>query len=164
MSELLEERIEEERFSVDDDQAAEWCIRKIKEAEEQKAFWKAHYDAQYKRVCDSNDAIIETMTTYLRDYFERIPHKVTKTQESYQLPSAKLVMKRQEPEYERNDSEVIRWLHENNGEQYIKTKESLDWSGMKKSLMVMGETVADEYGQIIPCIKVKPREDIFKVE
>ena len=64
----------------------------------------------------------------------------------------------------RNDDELLSWLHENNGEKYIKIKESPDWAGLKKTLTVMGETVVDENGEIIPCIKATERPDEFKVE
>ena len=34
----------------------------------------------------------------LGEYFKTVPHKKTKTQEAYQLPSGKLILKKQEPE------------------------------------------------------------------
>ena len=73
------------------------------------------------------------------------------------------MFKHQEPEYHREDAEVIDWLKKNGGEKFVKTKETLDWSALKKTITVVGEAVADEDGQIMP-ITVVPREDIFKVE
>lgn len=165
MSELLKELPEEEEgFRVDDDQKAEWCLQKIRDAESEKDFWKRYYADQLAKVNETCDATIENMKARLRAYFDTVPHKKTKTQENYPLPSGKLVLKHQEPEYERNDSEVIRWLKENGGESFVKVKESLDWAGLKKTLTVIGETVADEEGQIIPCIKAVERPDAFTVD
>ena len=73
-------------------------------------------------------------------------------------------MKQVEPDYQREEKEVIKWLKANNGEKFIKTKESLDWDGLKKTLSVMGETVADSNGEIIPGIKAIERPDVFKIE
>lgn len=153
-----------ERFRVEDDQTAEWCIKQIQQANAEKEKWKAFYDERYKRVCESCDLTIANMESLLQSYFESVPHKVTKTQESYVLPSGKLVVKRQEVEYERDDNAVIEWLKQNNRPEFIKTKETLDWSSMKRNITVMGETVADENGEIIPGIKATERPDLFKVE
>lgn len=161
MSELARE---DEFFTVDDDLKAEWCMAKIKEAEDQKSFWKDYYEMQYQKVCDTCDLTIHNMEAMLRGFFDSVPHKVTKTQEIYPLPSGKLVFKAQEPEYERDDNAVLAWLKENGGGQYVKTKEALDWAGLKKTLTVCGETVADENGAIIPGIRAVEREPIFKVE
>ena len=165
MSEIRE--IENEElgyFKVEDDQTAEWCMTQIRNANEEKAKWQAFYEDRYQKVCESCDLTIANMEAMLRVYFDSVPHKVTKTQENYALPSGKLVVKRQEPEYTRNDEEVIEWLKANGGERFVKTKETLDWAGLKKTLSVMGESVADEGGQVIPCITAEERPDVFKVE
>lgn len=165
MSEAIFEQVEEQpKFVVDNDQKAEWCLTKIREAQADKERWKAFYAEQYKAVEESADATIQNMETMLAEYFGMVPHKQTATQEYYKLPSGKLVLKKQEPEYERNDEEVIDWLKKNDGLNFIKVKESLDWAGLKKTVAVVGESMATEDGEIIPGIKVIPREPIFKVE
>ena len=59
---------------------------------------------------------------------------------------------------------IIDWLKKNDGQDFVKVKESLDWAGLKKKVAVVGESMATEDGEIIPGIKVIPREPIFKVE
>jgi len=166
MSELMKEFEEqtEGSFRVEDDLTAEWCMTQIRNANEEKAKWKEFYDSRYQSVCETCDRTIESMEAMLHGYFDKVPHKVTKTQENYALPSGKLVFKRQEPEYTREDGDVIEWLKANGGERFIKTKETLDWASLKPTLNVVGEMVADANGAVIPCIKVKERPDIFKVE
>lgn len=165
MSEL--EYIPEEnidRFHIEDDQTAEWALQQIKNAEEEKAKWKAFYAERKKAVDATCDLTIANMEALLQTYFASVPHKVTDTQENYQLPSGKLVFKKQAPEYDRNDSEVIEWLQNNGGGKFVKMVPVLDWAGLKKTLTVLGEDVADENGVVIPCIKAIRREDVFKVE
>ena len=164
MSELLEMGEEMLFPRIQNDQEAEECIQAIREAESDVQFWKSYYADALKKITESSQRIIENNTARLEQYFEDVPHKVTKTQESYPLPSGKLVRKHQEPEFVRNEEDLLSWLHENNGERYVKIKESVDWAGLKKTLIIMGETVADENGEIIPCIKACERPDVFKVE
>lgn len=154
----------EPSFTVTDDRKAEWCLKKIREAKAEKDFWKRYYDAQYKAIEEAADTTIANMEFLLQGYFESVPHKVTDTQENYKLPSGKLVLKRQEPEYDRNDEAVIEWLEENQKSEYVKVKKSLDWAGLKKTLTVVGDRLADSEGEIVPGINVVARPDVFKVE
>ena len=156
---------EERRFVVDDDQKAEWCLRKIQEAKTDIQMWDAFYDAQFRKVKEACESRISFFEYLLRDYFRMVPKKETKTQQSYQLPSGKLVLKKQAPEYVRDDELIIAWLKANDEQRYVKVKESLDWAALKKTLTIVGgEQVAGESGEIIPGIIVESREDVFKVE
>jgi hypothetical protein len=149
---------------VEGDMEADKLVKAIRDAEETKAFWKGYYKEKLEEVNASCDLIIEQNRARLRMYFDSVPHKKTATQEKYPLPSGKLVLKDQEPEYQRDDKQIIKFLKENNGEKYIKVKEELDWSGLKKVLMVAGETAADEDGNPIPGIRVIEREKAFTIE
>lgn len=152
-------------YVIEDDQTAEWAMQQIAAAEAERKKWKDFYDERMRIVDEKCDQTIANMQSLLQTYFEKVPHKVTATQENYTLPSGKLVFKKQAPEYQKDDEEVIEWLHMNSDEQdkFIKVKETLNWSELKKVINVMGDTVADENGQIMP-IKVVERPDIFKVE
>ena len=163
---LTDERTEEEseHFVIEDDQTAEWAMQKIREAKADTEKWDEFYDDRKRKVHEANDLIIANMESLLQTYFEKVPHKVTKTQENYTLPGGKLVLKKANPEYQRDDAEVIAWLKENGGDKYIKVVEKLDWAELKKSLNVLDTFVADENGQIIPCIYVEAQPDVFRVE
>ena len=149
---------------VEGDMEADKLVKAILDAEETKAFWKGYYKEKLEEVNASCDLIIEQNKARLRMYFDSVPHKKTATQEKYPLPSGKLVLKDQEPEYQRDDKQIIKFLKENNGEKFVKVKEELDWSGLKKTLMIAGETAADEDGNPIPGIKVIEREKAFTIE
>ena len=155
---------EEAGFQVDDDQKAEWCIRKIQEAKKEMMDWIDFYVAQTDKVKDKCERRIQFFEYKLMQYFGSVPHKQTKTQESYQLPSGKLVLKKQTPDFERDDELILAWLKANDENQYVNTKETVDWSELKKTLTIVGEQVAGETGEIIPGIIVTERPDVFKVE
>lgn len=157
---------EPEGFHVTDDRGAEWCMKIIREANAEKAKWTDFYQAQLKKICDREDSRIAYMEAKLAEYFARIPHKVTKTQESYQLPSGKLIVKRQGPEVTRDDEAIMGWLYENSQrpEEYINIKETLNWAKLKKCLKVSGDRMTTDDGEVIPGITVTERPDKFVVE
>lgn len=161
MSEL--QNLHDEEVLEMNDQKADECIRRIREAQDQIAFWKGYYREQMQAVEEANNVIINNNLIMLRAYFETVPHRKTSTQESYRLPSGKLVIKAQEPEYQRDDAQILKHLKQTGG-KYIKVSESVDWARLKKSLMVVGDTVADEEGNIIPGITVIDRDPVFSVE
>jgi hypothetical protein len=164
MSELLNDAREE--FTVTDDAAAEWCMKKIKEAEADRAMWKAHYEAQMEKVNKAADESIAYFTAKLEEYFSNVPHKATKTQESYTLPGGKLIRKKQQPKFETDDEALVPWLEDNFMGQLVKVKKSADWAALKKVVSVTpdGEHVATDEGEIIPGVTVTQRPDVFKVE
>lgn len=167
MDEMQNEEVclteEETRFRVTDDQTADWAVRKILEIQGDTAKWEKFYGECMDKIRKANDFRIEYMKHLLQEYFYTVPHKMAKTQSSYQLPSGKLVMKAQAPDYERDDELILAWLKANE-RSYVKTKEVVDWAELKKTLTIVGEQVAGESGEIIPGITVIERPNVFKVE
>lgn len=165
MSELLNEIFpeDEDKFVVSNDKEAEWCLKKIREADEEVASWKEYYAEQLRKITEACEATKSNMMHLLEQYFNTVKHKKTETEESYRLPSGKLVLKKQVTDFEKDDEAVIEWLKANGGERFIKTKETLDWNALKKGLSVCGDMVADEDGQIIPCITAVDRPAVFKI-
>lgn len=154
-----------EPFRLTDDKAAEWCIRKIREAQNEKQRWRDYYAEQQRKIDQEADNSIGYFETLLADYFDTVPHKRTKTQESYQLPSGKLVRKQQAPEYQRDEAALLPWLKQN-APELVKVTEAADWAALKKQLVIAPdwETVATEDGEIVPGVKAIPRPEVFRVE
>ena len=122
----------EERYHISSDQEAEWALQQIKDAEAEKAKWQEFYDSRYKVVCDSCDLTIANMQSLLQSYFATVPHKVTKTEENYALPSGKIYMKKQEPDFD--TSGLLDYLKLSGQTQFIEYKESPKWAEYKKTL------------------------------
>lgn len=155
---------EHDGFHVTDDKAAQWCMQKIREAETDRAMWKAHYEAQMEKVNKAADESIAYFTGKLEEYFATVPHKATKTQESYTLPGGKLVLKQQQPKFETDDDKLVSWLEANGRTGLVKIKKSADWATLKKSLNFVGENAVTVDGEIVPGVKVEQRPNVFKVE
>lgn len=157
---------EDVSFRVTDDGTAEWCLKKIREAHADVEKWKAHYAAQMEKVMAEAEREIAYFTAKLEDYFDTVPRKTTKTQESYTLPGGKLIRKKQQPKYTTDDSALVPWLEENFCGQLVKITKTADWASLKKVVTVTpdGEHVATDDGEIVPGVSVELRPDVFKVE
>lgn len=164
---------EKKAFVIDDDNKADWAIRKIDEerqefnrirelAEEQTARIEQKVEAAERR--------FNQRTSYLRSllgsYFMQVPHRKTKTQESYRLLSGSLVLKlpKVKPVYE--EDELVKYLKESGMPDYIKTDEKARWGELKKLLdMSQGKhPVIKDTGELVECIRVEETPAEFKVE
>lgn len=174
MSEAIrEEEIQEEEleqrpaFIVTDDRQAEWCLQQIREKQNELERWTEHYKMLQQQIADKINDDIAYFSAQLEGYLHKQIDggftKETKTQVNYSLPSGKLILKHQEPEYKPNDEILVPWLEKNNPD-LIKTKRTADWAGLKKTLFLNGTDMITEDGEIVPGITVTPREDVFKVE
>ena len=164
--------IEAEGFVIDTDQKAEWALRKIREHRADMNRMAMVCDAEIERYeqikrdaadkCTRDCAYIESM---LYAYFVTVPHKATKTQESYKLPTGALKQKTREPEYVRADAEIIAWLNDQGMKDFVEVKPSLKWAELKKVIAANGEAaIYPETGEIVPGVKVVEREPVFTVE
>ena len=178
MSEILQETEEvRERFVVDNDMKAEWCLSKIRKVrQEQKRETEEltrqmqFYKDQIEMIGSRADDEVAFFEGILRDYFNgRVSDgfaKTTKTKVSYKLPTGDLVLKHREPEFKRDDKALIEWAKgTEETKQFIKVEERLDWAGLKKAVMVSGNGCVDpSTGEVIPGVEVVEREDEFVVE
>jgi hypothetical protein len=162
-----QEFTEPEQVPVLDDFDAEYLMRRIREADEQYERFEAWYTHMMQKAKEARDRTVEWAERNLRTYFEtaELPKKQTKTQQSYQLPSGTLILKKQEPKYDTDDEKLVPWLKANQKTDLIKVKEEANWKELKKQLQNApdGLSMVTEDGEIVPGITVTPREDKFTV-
>ena len=160
----MTEALNIETSDIDYDAKALWAINRIRELNEERDELVEWYKQKTKEIKDQTAFDIANIERELGEYFKTVPHHKTKTQESYQLPGAKLILKKQNPEYKRNDDDVIAWLKSKMGGKYVKVEESLDWDGLKKNSAALDGRLWSEDGEEIPGIEVVNREPKFVVE
>lgn len=166
------EEIEKPAFVIDDDEKADWALRKI--AEEKQEYDRIHDLADNQiRVIEEKVEVAERRfnqrTSYLQSllgqYFVKVPHKKTKTQETYQLLSGKLVLKlpRVKTNYDKED--LLQFLKDNSYQNYIETEEKAKWGEFKKLLdLSSGTAIIKETGEVVDCITLEDTPMEFKVE
>lgn len=161
----LEETEELEEVAILDDASAEMMLGRIRAANEQYEKMEAWYAFQLGKAKAIRDRTVEWAERSLQGYFDMVPTKNAKTQRSYELPSGKLTLKAQQPEYERDDETLVTWLKENGLSEMIKIKETANWSELKKTLRESpdGTTMMTTDGEIVPGIKVTQRDPKFTV-
>ena len=160
-------------FEVTDDRSAEWALRKIREiyAERDRLVAVceseiAEYNAKIAEYDDRADKEAARLKLLLASYFAEVPHKVTKTQETYRLPSGTLKLKRPAPEYKRDDKLLIEGF-----KQFVRYKPEFQWSEFKRTLAIEGEgddrvVICKDDGQVVPAcaLQVIDRAPEFVVE
>jgi len=157
---------EEKRFTVENDRSAEWVIDRIREGRADEKKWLEFYEAQEEKIKRARERREAYFFGLLEKYFHsgKIMHKVAKTQISYQLPGGKLVLKRQNPKYVKDDEKIAEWLDKSGLKNLIKKEPK--WGEMKKQLgiKVVGDQVCTADGEIIPGVAAVPQPDKFDVE
>lgn len=162
---------ERETFVIDDDKKADWCIKKVLEARAERdrlvKLASEEMESLAQKVVEINKKC-ENETAYflsaLGQYFNTVEHKKTKTQESYQLLSGRLIMKTPKLTLEPDKEKLVDWCKKNANE-YVKTSESVAWGELKKKITISGESaIFGDTGEIVDCIKLVESPAEFDVK
>ena len=157
-------------FTIDSDKKADWAIGKIKEEQENTnrlrmiAMSKiAELQCRIKELDERTERRTGNLKALLMDYMQTVkPTKQTKTQTQYELLSGKLVWKKQQPLYERDETALLTWAEQTIPE-LVKVKKEVSWADLKKRADVSGDNLLLD-GEVIPGVTVIEREDVFEVQ
>ena len=155
---------EEEALEVRTYIEAKWQIERRKKLISDRDELIAYYKQQIEDVKADAEFKLGFIDRALLAFFNSKPHQKTKTTEYIKLPNGKLVLKKQDPEFKRDEAKVIEWLKKNNGTAYIKVTESLDWANLKKDTSVLKDKIVTVDGEIVPGVEVVERDAKFAVE
>lgn len=168
-----QEQTERPEFRIRDDRTAEWALGKIRDAE-----------YEYKRIENLARQIIEEAkakvereakkyeanTGYLKmklaEYFDGVPHKKSKSQETYSLLTGKLVRKYGGVKHTIDNDKLVGWLRAAGRDDLIKTKDEPRWGELKKELDLGCGAVAvhTATGEIVDGVTLEQAPDIFTVD
>ena len=161
---------ERESWRVTTDLEGEWALIKIKEHQDE---YTRYTDVCNNMIQTYQDKIkqaqdkLQSSTGYLKglllEYFQSVPHKATKTQETYLLPSGKLKLKFPAPEFVRDDAKLMEWLKGRGMNDYVKVVETPQWGEFKKLIKQQDNFVCID-GEIVDGITLVERPPIFEVE
>ena len=145
---------------LQDDMDANEHAEKIRYWQNYKARMVEHFKRQIEAVETKCDSAIGYHTSLLSNYLHRIPHRVTKTQESYDLPCGKIVVTRDHDSIKKPDKvaekEIIARLKKDGGNEFVNTAETLNWQAYKKQLtMKDGKVVDSTTGEIVGDVQIE---------
>ncbi len=161
--ELMEN--EAEGFRIDNDNTCDWAIKVIKKETEEIERLIKIADSEIEELQQKKESLrksLDSKTGYLKnklfEYFNKVQHKETKTQESYKLLSGSLVLKKESQKMVPDKDKLLAYVKENNMPEFVKVKEEIDWASSKKECQIVdGKVVNVQTGDMLP-------EDVITVE
>ena len=159
-------------WRITDDGCADWACRKIAEEKAELDRIRELAEAQIQKIEEKLAAAerryengTRFLTGKLAEYFETVPHKATKTKESYRLLSGTLTRKFGGSQMKQDDAQLVQYLKDSGQLEFIKTEEKPKWGDFKKRLEIMGGSVVDkETGEIVEGVTVETKPDTFTVD
>lgn len=159
-------------FEIADASTADWAISKIAEERKRTQYFVdvakkeiENLEKQIKDMEEKCDRSVQYLSGCLGKYLEReeVPTKKTTTQESITLPAGKIIKKFAKTEFRmpngksvtnsKDDAKLIKEISDINYE-FIKTKQEVDWTNLKKHLDVDddGNVIYKDTGEFLESI------------
>lgn len=168
-NEPIEEQ--EERYAIRSDAEADRWLEKVREARvERDRLVSAckerieEFNARIKAAENNCESETGYVLGLLFEYFATVPRKKTKTQESYALPSGKLVLKTASVAPRADDEKLLRWAQEN-APEYVQTISKTRWSELKKALVLKDDHyIFVETGEIVDGLTPEEQPEKFEVK
>ena len=105
------------------------------------------------------------LTGKLAEYFETVPHKMTKTKHSYRLLSGTLVKKIGGSTMKQDDDTLLAYLKASGNEDMIQNTEKPKWGEFKKRLEIVGGQIVDKTtGELVEGVQIIEKPDTFTVD
>lgn len=153
-------------WMIQDDQMAEWAMKKILKAQGEYEEWKNYYAGMLSKIKEKTDNTVNFMTMKLNEYFRTVPHKETKTQEKYSLPSGDLVLRKSKSVWvHEDDAALLKWAKDNGFTDCIKIVEKVSWADIKKRLAENSDGIIydSETGVVCDAVKATTSDPEFAV-
>lgn len=98
--------------------------------------------------------------------FDQLESKETMTKKSIKLISGEVVLKKSKDDFDRDDKKLLAYFKENKLNDYIKTKEEIDWSKFKKTLTIVDGHIVDSDGGVLKIdgLGVKTIEEVLEIK
>ena len=159
-------------FEIADASTADWAISKIAEERKRTQYFidvaKKEIENLEKQIKDMEEKCersVQYLSGCLGKYLERddVPTKKTTTQESITLPAGKIIKKFAKTEFRmpngksvtnsKGDEKLVKEVADINDE-FIKTKQEVDWANLKKHLDVddEGNVIYKDTGELLESI------------
>ena len=165
---------EDQGFVINNDDRASWALKVIKQEQEETERFLRTADKQIEELTKKKEALktdLDRRTGYLKGllykYFATVPHKETKTQETYKLLDGTLTFKKparkiMKPE---DDTALIGYLEQNQPEM-VETVKKAAWGEFKKNLTITddGGVVDMATGEVLDFIQAEEEPGRFDVK
>lgn len=165
-----------EAYRIKNDSEANWALWKIakiraqaaaneKLAQQEIARIEAWLKSENTKLERDEAFFTNLLAQYHRQRMAEDPRRKTLS-----LPAGKTQFRRQQPEFERDEQALLRWLKANEKAELIKIEEHPDWVSLKKQIVLKelenGGVIAVDptTGEKVEGVTVIPKPDKFVVE
>jgi len=175
--EIETQKKEDDYFVIDNDQKANWALRKIRhlkqKKKENKEFAETEIKAIQKEIDEVNEWLesenesldndIEYMEGLLRVYAEQLK-KDDLELKTHKLPFGQLQFRKQRDKWKYDNDKLLEFA-EKSLQDTIKIKKQVDKRKLKKKIRIVGsKAVVADTGEVVGGIVVTERGEKFKVK
>lgn len=173
MDEYFEDELEiTGGFTVDTDGKADWCIERIAEIRAEIERFNAVTNERIEALRDrqvryvaGKQSNIEYFEGQLRAYMEHLDITPTKAgSRIYNLPSGKLTLKPESPEYAVDKTALVGWLKSAGRTELVKVEELPMWGELKKVCTVADGKVITAEGEVVDGVAVEMKPAKLEVK
>lgn len=168
LQEALETPKTQERFRIDNLEAANWAFRKLAAIERKRKEIQELANKEIERIKEwqereerSLDNSKEYFEGLLTEYFAREREKDPKFKIS--TPYGKVSARKQQPKWHYDEDKLVKWLKENN-QNLLRVKYEPDKNEIKRVYKVVGTNVVTEDGEIVEGITVEERPEKITIK
>jgi len=166
-----QEQVANEGFKVDDDQKANWALRKIKQMQEQIKENNDLADAEIDKIefwrkteNEKAEADIEYFQSLLAEYAMHKREKDPKFK-SLKLPNGRFGFRKRPAKWEYDEEKVLEHLKESELTDFVRVKEEINKRDLRQFVEVAGDKVINpETGEIIEGIEIVEQGENFNVK
>src|SRR5690606_15843611 len=172
LNEFLDEQenINDEKFKINDEQQANWALRKIKQLQEQVKETNALAEAEIEKInawAESENEKAQRSIDYflgLLTQFAIEQRKKNPKFKSMKLPNGAIRFRKQQPKFHYDDEKLLESLKRTGKTDFIKVKEVPDKAAVKKSFILHEDKLVDpDTGEFIEGVTVEHREEKIEV-
>lgn len=164
LDQVEDQEQENKTFKVTDLETADWAFRKIAETEEQLQKDKDYAEkqiAKYKNFIENQEKAAHSSIDYFKYLLEQYLLEEQAKDPKFKLKTAVgSASIRKTKSWKYDDEKVIDFLKENNLTEYIRIKEEINKTDLKKNLTISGDFAATPDGEIVEGIKIEEKETI----
>jgi len=165
-----QEKVEDERFKVDDDQKANWVLRKIKQMQDKIERNNNLADAEIHKIEQWRERENEQANNSIK-YFQGLlaEYAVSKREKdphlkTINLPNGRFGFRKRQPKWKYNDEKVINALKQAGRTDLIRIKEEPNKKKIKKTFDVIdGKAIDKETGEVVEGITIEEQPESFNV-
>jgi len=159
-----------QKFKISDLNQASWAFRKIAAFEKKQEEIDALANMEIGRIKEWKDKELESIQKSIRFFEGLLGLYLMELRELDQkakvtTPYGTVSTRKQKPQWQIKDDELLGWLKENNHEDLIRTKEEPALAIMQTTFKIVGESVVDiATGELVAGIRIIEQDDKIVVK